>query len=229
MREKMKNRNSYQAFASVGARLILYVALPALLLALQAFALLYMRRSLLEVCAGLYGAAAVFLDFWIFGGTCARGTKAFEYLKTSVKGCKLMRKALMWDAFCHFCSMAALVALGALLEWRLLQAGGIIAAGWTARLLTVLFLDYAVWILAASAARHCTMMVWYYVISVCGMGIFLWLAVAAVRLIVAGNVWLPVPLAVASLLLAPFSVKHVMRRMEESYHDKTVETGNETD
>lgn len=226
---RMGNRNSYRAFAPAGVRLILYAALPALLLALQAFVLLYAGRSLLEVCAGLYGAASVFFDFWIFGGICARGTMAFEYLKTSVRGPKLIERALVWDGFCHFCSMAAIILPGAVLERILLQTGGIAAEGMTVRLFTVLFLDYAVWLLAVSAARHVTMMVWYYVISVCAMGIFMALTVGALGQIAAGHIRVLVPAAAAALLLAVFSVKHVMRRMEGSYRDETIETGNADD
>lgn len=225
----MGNRSSYRAFAPACVRLILYVALPALLLALQAFMLLYAGRSLLEVCAGLYGAAAVFFDFWIFGGICARGTMAFEYLKTSVRGTKLIERALVWDGFCHFCGMAAIILPGAVLERILLPSEAMAAQGMTVRLLTVLFLDYAVWLLAASAARHVTMMVWYYLISVCAMGIFMALTAGALGQIAAGHIWVLVPAAAAALLLAVFSVKHVMQRMEGSYRDETIKTGSADD
>ncbi len=225
----MRKRNCYRVFAPTGVRLILYAALPALLLALQAFVLLRTGQSVLEVCAGLYAAASVYFDFWIFGGICARGTMAFEYLKTSAKGGRLIQTALIWDSSCHFCCMAAIVLPAAAFERMVLQTAGMTGAGWTVRLLTVLFLDYAVWLLAVSAARYVTMMVWYYVISVCAMGIFMALAAGALGQIAAGHIWVLVPAAAAALLLSVFSVKHVMRRMEGSYRDETIKTGNEDD
>lgn len=225
----MRKSNCYQAFAPAGVRLILYAALPALLLALQVFALRLAGRSLLEICAGLYGGASIFFDFWIFGGICARETNVFEYLKTSAKGRRMMRQALVWDGVCHFCNMAAVLLFGAVLEWRFGPAAGSVGVKWAAGLLALLLLDYAVWLLGVSVARYFTMMVWYYMVSTCAMGIYFGLAAWADRLIGAGHMWVLVPIAAAAAGVSVFSVKNVMRRMEGSYRDETMETGREDD
>jgi hypothetical protein len=68
------------------------------------------------LCVGLSGCGIVgveyMLDAFVFGGIASKETNRLEYLKTSVRGIPLLRKALITDGVRRFCSVSLIVVVG---------------------------------------------------------------------------------------------------------------------
>ena len=94
----MKKRvKSYWVFTSTGYRIWGLVMIPILLFAATVFVFSDIAQ---DNSTGLYMGGSVILfyeifsDYWIFGGICNR---QMEYLKTSLMGIPLLRRALVGD------------------------------------------------------------------------------------------------------------------------------------
>lgn len=91
----------------------IYIVYPAMVIGMI-YLLRWGAAFFSFVCIGLYSlvivAVEMMLDTYMFLGIAARDTNRLEYLKTSVKGLLLLKKALAADAVRRFFSAALIMA-----------------------------------------------------------------------------------------------------------------------
>lgn len=215
----MKNAiKSYLVFTTGLCRVVTFVLVPLLAVAVQWLIRPqnFMTASILN--ALVLVSAELMLDYWVFGGIAVKNVKQMEYLKTSPKGRRIMRMALIADMVRQFLAGVVLFAFGiafclcrgSVTSWE----SGRLAEG-----IAVLLFAYALTVTGITIARHFD-----------GMAANMMIAMAAYVILTAGiflildatYVMLAVSLAL-SVAASIFGVWKVMKRVEEGYYDQTDE------
>ncbi|MDE6625579.1 MAG: hypothetical protein K2K56_04330 [Lachnospiraceae bacterium] len=171
------------------------------------------------VCIGLYCFAIVavemMLDTYMFLGIAARDTNRLEYLKTSVKGLLLLKKALAADAIRRFFS-AALIMAGVYLVIanNSIGDGGITALQCGICVVVTCFLTELGFLLTRLFMNVWLNLALVYVLS----------GIASVAGIYAGGCkGLILPLVIAVILYVIIAVTGrvlILKRARESYYDR---------
>lgn len=215
----MKNAiKSYLVFTTGLCRVVTFVLVPLLAVAVQWLIRPqnFMTVSILN--ALVLVSAELMLDYWVFGGIAVKNVKQMEYLKTSPKGRRIMRMALIADMVRQFLAGVVLFAFG--IAFCLCR--GSVTSWESSRLaegIAVLLFAYALTVTGITIARHFD-----------GMAVNMMIATAAYVILTAGSVLILgatyVMLAVSLAFAAAasiFGVWKVMKRVEEGYYDQTDE------
>lgn len=213
MKKKIKN---YLVFTSRIYRLLTFVLVPAALILLQI--ILPLENMVLRTffIALLYPVAEVVADYWVFGGIAVKRTAQAEYIKTSERGISIIRTALVTDMLRWLVTMVLLfivcmavhVCMGGTLE---LDKNHLVTN------LLLIVTAYFMIVSECTIVRHldglqANLLVACYA-SVILPGV-MYVGVYQVYIALA----LMLLLSVVSSILG---VKMVIKRVEESYYDKT--------
>ena len=212
-----RNIKNYLVFTTIPYRVLILVAVPLCLLALE---LRICRKDFFlaqMVVILLYVTAEVIADNWVFGGVAVKSGRHFEYLKCSKYGGKLIKAALTVNMLRQLVTMAVISLLGLVIGMvmrgdksltgkQMILCVNLILLGYfltTVQLMLTRILEGALMSIAVASAGGMVLMLGYYV---------------AARFY---PVMLPV-LLVLSVFASVLSIKIVMRRMEESFYDRAV-------
>ena len=110
-----KRVKSYIVFTSFAYRIVIYLLIPAALVAFCAWIGTYMGDMGLIFTVMLLALAEIISDSWLFGGLQARDAEKMDYLKSSGRGLSLVRNALGLDLFRKFLTALCTVAASYLL------------------------------------------------------------------------------------------------------------------
>lgn len=166
------------------------------------------------IAGGIIIAVEYMLDGYVFAGIATKETNRLEYLKTSVKGIPLLKKALMVDGIRRFCSTAVIIlALYPMMKNNTELAEGrpllcIVAF----MLFTYLLLEIGLMILRffmnISVTLVCIYLEWA-IIFIIGVYIFF----LPVR------VWMVLILAAGCIVVAVAQRKWIIKKARDSYYD----------
>lgn len=209
-----KMLKSYLVFAPVLYRLILFLVVPVLLIALQMW-----LASANAIYTSVYlvllvlMSAEIMMDRWAFGGIAAKNVRQPEYLKSSRQGMKVMKYALAADAVRQFVeSLAVLVICAAVC----VGFGGTFGVKEAASCLALLFSGSALISVTLTIVRFLDIpMINMWAAWVAGM-IFSGIYLIAFN----HSSWMFPVSAVLALVCAVLGVKAILKRLEESYYDE---------
>jgi hypothetical protein len=102
-------------------------AAPVALIAINALLERYIGLLSVLMCFWLYSFLDIFLDYWIFGGICAKSGNRMEYVKSSFYGYQILKNSIIGDEVRRFGGMAV-VAFGTMGCYCFSWQGGIAAA-----------------------------------------------------------------------------------------------------
>lgn len=209
----MKAVKSYLCFTPFFYRVLVLAAAPIVLCGFNCWLMLDYVMPLYLFLA-LFVLLEVFGDYWTFGGICAKGICGSEYMKSSAKGRRMLRQALLVDcirkliwlilfaaANCMACYFVTKKPLGSKEIWLL---AGMILSAYVAILagnvIGRYMQHYAFQILIA------------YLASALYVALTLVLLKSRLLLILLG--------LVAGVGMTVLNVWNVMRKMEGSYYDE---------
>lgn len=207
---------SYLVFAPMLYRLILFFAVPVLLIALQVWLssanAIYM--SVYVVLLVLL-SAEIMMDRWAFGSIAAKSVRQPEYLKSSRKGMKVMKYALAADTVRRFVESLAVVVICAAV---CVLFGGTFGVKEAAACLALLFSGSALTSVTLTIVRFLDVSMinmWAaWVAAMIFSGIYL--------IVFDHSSWMLPVSAVLALVCALLGVKVILNRLEESYYDERV-------
>lgn len=220
MRMKQKIR-SYLVFTSLGYKVIMFLVLPVVLLGIQVFSAAVFRGTAIPVFVMVLVMVEVLADNWFLGGIQEKGAEKIDYLKTSPKGMKVMKSALVMDLVRRFVFYVVLFGLSRMIT-GIFGVGDGNGAGGSAGfevLLLAIVLTYALSVLGIFIARF-TSYLWVnlicgYVGAIAGLVIFL---VCSAGLVPAAL--MDIALIVLGGGISFLIVKIAMLKVEGSYYDK---------
>lgn len=215
----MKNAiKSYLVFTTGLYRIVTFLLVPLVAVILQ-WLIAPPNCSLVSfVNAVIFLSLEIMLDYWVFGGIAIKDTRQMEYLKTSSRGRRVMKRALIVNMARQFLVSAILFAVG--IAFYLCRSNTvsrkddsyfIVGTG-------ILFLQYALIVTGSAIARHfdgamVNMMIAAAAYVVLGVGIYF------------GSVYAYAMLVFSIVFAATASVAgvwKVMKRVEEGYYDQGV-------
>lgn len=213
----MKNKiKSYLVFTSEIYRVIAFVLVPVALILMQIwlpFVDLFLRTLFTAL---IYSFAEVMLDYWVFGSIAVKGGTQLEYIKTSKRGVDIIRTALVVDmvrqlistVLLFIATIAVHACMGGTFETEIEQI--------VLNLLLVVF-TYFVIVSELTIARHLDGLQVNLIIS-CFTSLILLLVMFFARF--NGYIALAV-MIVLSVVSSILGVKMILKRVKESYYDKT--------
>lgn len=226
MRDRVR---SLMVFTTLGYRLLAFVGLPVLCIVigyLTAAKLAILSIPGYFVSAFLLVFFELMLDFMVFGGICAKDVSHLDYLKGSRRGELVIRRALTGNIVRMLVSGAVVFGVNLITYqiWGPEQGVVDLLAGWRHMELmaVLLFSACSIAIGLSVIGRFSEGLQLYYILSVVAS----FLEAGVLLLMVKWN--LHVLLVVSVLLLVAMSVLNVqiaMRKIKESYYDKTVTDG----
>lgn len=211
-----KMLKSYLVFVPMLCRVILFLLIPVLLIALQIWIapldMFYTSSYLMLLILML---VQIILDNWVFGGIATKNVRQPEYLKSSTHGMTLIKHALAADTICGFVEsvMVVLIGAGAYVTRVSLPDGKEILA-----VFTLLFFANALTSLTLLVVRFfdgiMASMMAAFISEIIFGGIFLITPHGAVWLLVAG--------VLLAVVFGTLGVKVMVRRLEDSYYDERI-------
>ena len=213
----MRKIKCYLVFTPFLCRLILFAVVPIALIVLQIIMASRqtwdMAMSLNMTIAFVLLEVEVFLDHWTFGAISAREGMQLTYLRTSMRGMKVLRSALAVNLFRQLFVGLIPMLLGFVCR---LQMGDGFAVECAAGSLAYLLMGYVFTVTASSIARFFDGMMLSFGIAMIALLIMMWagLTVPAAPI---GVLVVLVPLAV---LVSIASVGIVVNRVKEGYYDR---------
>lgn len=209
-----KMLKSYLIFAPMLYRLILFLVIPVLLIALQVWLVpadaIYTTAYLVLL---VLLSAEIMMDRWAFGGIAAKSVRQPEYLKSSRQGMKIMKYALVVDIVRQFAESLAVVVICAAL---CVLFGGTFGVKEAAGSLALLFSGSALISVTHTIVRFLDIpMINMWAAWVAGM-IFSGIYLIAFN----HSSWMLPVSAVLALVCAVLGVKVILKRLEESYYDE---------
>lgn len=114
MRRMLK---SYLVFTSAPYRIVMYVLVPIGMIGISTWAGSRLGEAALLLTAMLLTMLEVISDSWLFGGIQARDPEKIDYLKTSGRGMRLLRNALVMDLARKFLYSLWVVGVGYFVLW----------------------------------------------------------------------------------------------------------------
>lgn len=224
MKQKIK---SYLVFTSLGYRIVMFAVLPLVLLGIQVFTAVVLHSTAIPVFVMTLVLVEAVADNWFLGGIQEKGSAKIDYLKTSPRGMKVMKSALIVDlarrlVFCFalfgVCQLIAVWGSGTPGQSGAVQdeAGG---SGVFGMLLLAVLLTYTLSVLGIFIARFNS---YIWVNLLCGyVG-----AIVGLLVLLVCSVGI-VPTALANLALGILGggisflmVKIAMLKVEGSFYDK---------
>lgn len=108
MKERIK---SYFVFASVFYRIVMYLVIPVFFVGFAFWAGSIVGEAVLILAAVLLPTVEVISDSWMFGGIQTKDPAKLDYIKTSWKGSRIMKNALMVDMLRRFLFSAGILGI----------------------------------------------------------------------------------------------------------------------
>lgn len=216
----MKHKiRSYLVFTSLGYKIIMFAILPLVLLGIQVFSTIVFRGTAIPVFVMILIMVESVADYWFLGGIQEKGSEKIDYLKTSPRGMKVMKSALVMDLVRRFLFHAGIFGLSqmiALISGSLDRAGNLIGFG---ELLLAIFLSYTLSVLGIFISRFTS---YFWVNLLCGyIGSIAGLVILLVCMSMPVPVVLPnIALVVLGGGISVLTVKIAMLKVEGSYYDK---------
>lgn len=106
-----KRVKGYLVFTSFAYRIVMYLLMPAALVAIVVWAGTNIGDVSVPLVLMLLPLAEIISDSWLFGGLQARDSEKIDYLKTSGRGMAVMRNALGLDLFRKFLTALCVIAV----------------------------------------------------------------------------------------------------------------------
>lgn len=210
---------SYSVFTLFWYRVILFAALPVILLGLQAVAAVKSGGTLILLFVPTLVFAEVVADNWFLGGIQEKGSEKIDYLKASPKGMRVMRSVLILDQVRRFIFCVLLFGLSQAMN-LFLGANEIAAELLKLQTLALaVLLTYDLSMLGIFLSRFASFL-WLnllcaYIGAIAGFVIFL--AGAEIPAVVAAP--LCIALTVLGVGFSVLAVKIPMLKVEGSYYD----------
>lgn len=209
---------SYPVFTLFWYRVILFAALPVILLGLQAVSAVKAGWTLISLFVPVLVFAEVMADYWFLGGIQEKGSEKIDYLKASPRGMRVVESVLALDLVRRLFFFVLLFGLSQAMN---LFLG---AEETTAELLNLqtlalaVLLTYDLSMLGIFLSRFASF-IWLnllcaYIGAIAGFVIFL-----AGTEIPAASAPLCIALAVLGVGFSVLAVKIPMLRVEGSYYD----------
>ncbi|MDE5588900.1 MAG: hypothetical protein K2J60_07125 [Acetatifactor sp.] len=213
------NIRSYLVFTSLWYKIIMFAVLPLVLLGIQVFSTVVFRGTAIPVFVMILIMVEIMADYGFLGGIQEKGSEKIDYLKTSPRGMKVMKSALVIDLVRRFLLHAGIFGLSQMISLILGfsdRAGELIGFG---ELLLVIFLSYTLSVLGIFISRF-TSYLW--VNLLCG---YIGAIAGLVILLVCTSMPVPMVLPNAALVvlgggISLLIVKIAMLKVEGSYYDK---------
>ena len=206
---------SYFVFLSTSYKIWGMIVFPVVILGITELFVYANRLGAgisIPVFMGYVVAYEVLIDYWVFGGICEKDTRSMEYMKTSLRGCHILQRALIGDG------IRRIVYLGILFTVIAVQTGEL----WY---VTIGFFADTVIVITLIITRHLNYAVMMQ-LAIGGMaGIVYGLLCLGIKNLTkvfpAESVLWPVS-GVLMLLVNVYAVNHVVKCMRESYYERTV-------
>lgn len=213
----MKNKiQSYLVFTSGVYRWLLFALVPAVITIAQILLHAGDYFLMTYLIAILFPIAEVFLDYWVFGGIAVKGGTQLEYLKSSKRGAGVIGTALTVDMIRQFLVTVLLFVVSGVV---LVCQGGVIEHG-AKQIITyidMLFLTYFMIAIELIIVRHLDSIMMNLAISCLA-----YLPMMGLLCLIAWQSYIMLPVMVVLCVLSSvFGVKLILRRVKESYYDKT--------
>ena len=213
------NIRSYLVFTSLWYKIIMFAVLPLVLLGIQVFSTVVFRGTAIPVFVMILIMVEIMADYWFLGGIQEKGSEKIDYLKTSPRGMRVMKSALVIDLVRRFLFYVCIFGLSRMITLILGssdRAGELIGLG---ELLLVVFLSYTLSVLGIFISRF-TSYLW--VNLLCG---YIGAIAGLVILLVCTSMPVPMVLPNAALVvlgggISFLIVKIAMLKVEGSYYDK---------
>ena len=213
----MRKIKCYLVFTPFLCRLILFAVVPIALIALQIIMASRqtwdMAMSLNMTIAFVLLEVEVFLDHWTFGAISAREGMQLTYLRTSMRGMKVLKSALGVNLIRQLLTGIVPMLLG---FWCRLRMGDRFAVACAAGSMAYLLMGYVFTVMASTIARFFDGMMLNLGIAMIAFLIMIW-AGLTVLAAPTGVLVVLVPLAV---LVSIISVGIAANRMKEGYYDR---------
>ena len=209
----------YLVFTPSLCRLILFAVVPIALITLQIIMASRqtwdMAVSLNMIIAFVLLEVEVFLDHWTFGGLYARESMQLTYLRTSMRGMKVLKSALGVNLIRQLLTGLVPMLLG---FWCRLRMGDGFAVEYAAGSLAWVLTGYIFTATASTIARFFDGMMLNLAIANIALLIMMWVGLLAVPAASPGMLVILVPLA---LLISIAGVGIAVNRVKEGYYDRT--------
>ena len=109
-----KGIKSYLVFTSAVYRMVMYILMPVGMVGLSAWSGSGVGEAALLIIAPLLTLFEILSDSWLFGGIQAKDREKMDFLKTSGRGSKTLKNALILDLVRRFLSCLGILAAGCL-------------------------------------------------------------------------------------------------------------------
>ncbi len=218
MRDRIK---SFFVFTSTGYRILAFLVLPVFGIALGHMVAFLLAIPGYFVTIFFIMPLELILDYMVFGGICAKEVSHLEYLKGSVRGEWVMKNALV-GGMIQMLLVLAVVMLGNHISYQMLFPAQVVGMDAILIPAALLISAYAVTMGMVIVGRFFDSLNVYYILAV--------VAAALEGSVLQFLVLYRYPTIVISVMLAVIlsivSVKIALKKIEESYYDKTVADGN---
>lgn len=216
MKEKIR---SYLVFATGGYKIVMLIVLPVFLLAVDLVAAVIFRGSAIPAFIMLLIMAEVLSDNWYLGGIQEKNSAKIDYLKTSAKGMRIMKNALIMDLVRRFVYLVVIAGVSWLFTVLCTAGEGVRARVGLREILLAVLLVYTLSVLGVFLCRFFSYlwvnMLAAYVEAIVGLVIFLVASAGFLPVILAN-----IALTILGVGLSILAVKIAMLKVEGSYYDK---------
>lgn len=213
MRRKIR---SYLTLTPFLYRLLLFVIIPVGIFLLQQF--LYIvdfTFSVFLICL-LMTSAEIMCDYWVFGGMTTRDGTKIEYLKSSSSGIMFVKDALYVNMARQMLESVVIVILSAVI-YQGLQRGDALTPERVWVCITLMLLEYVVVVTLLTIGRFFDG--WTVNMELGAIGVLLMLG--GVKIIQRFVYFMFVLLMILAVLVSIVSARTVVKKVRESYYDKT--------
>ena len=179
------------------------------------------------ICIGFAGCAIVgvelMLDGQVFGGIASKRNNCLEYLKTSIKGMSILKKALITDAIRRFCSVAVILfSLYPLVASQQDKHGGSIIIKITACIFLIDFLVEAGVMVLRFFSNVNLILASIYLIGMLAFMTAIWIQYPV-------PVWQMLMAAAGAIAVTIVGRKQILKRVRDSYYDNRMEKMRKAD
>lgn len=210
-----KRLKSYLVFTCLGYRLIMYLAVPVLIVGIHGFLVWKNGGSnIVSVTAALI-VAEILSDHWFLGGIQEKNAEKLDYLKTSSRGMEVMKSALILDLVRRFLEILGILGLCCLSACFLGKHVPEIVSGLVLPVLEIYGLSVSGVIISRLGSYLQINLGVSYVAAI--VGVICWLLAVTNALPVTLLCFAMAFLSIAASVLA---VKIAMKRVKEGYYDK---------
>lgn len=225
MNQKMK---SFKVFTGLGYRILLFAVLPLVLLGLQLFISVVFQGTGIPLFAATLVIVEIMADNWFLGGIQEKNAIKIDYLKTSVRGMKVMKNVLIMDVARRFLSCAGILGLCQAIAQAAAQAaarGISVSDERRIAFLPLCMTLFTVYFLSALGVFIARFFSYLWVNLLCGyigwitglIACLTWISLPLPGLMAAGILC---GLVVLSVGISVLMVKIAMMKVEGSYYDK---------